>query len=235
MTFALFNWNGTNPEPAVENTVKWLTKSTNSGEKLTFRLPDQTMVWLNSKSSLSFPESFDSTVRLVVLKGEAFFEVSKDIDHPFQVLADSLITTAIGTSFNVMARSEKDVKVSLLTGKVMINYQADTLSYFLLPGKELSYNISTGSTKTTTFNEEVVTGWRFGKLSFKRSTLRQVLKTLEDWYGVEISIIGSASSDWQFTGKFENQTLENILNSMSNIESFSYTIKEKKVFIEFNP
>lgn len=235
LSFALFNWKGSMPEQEVKESINWITKSTNSGEKLTFRLPDQTMVWLNSKSSLTFPESFDSTVRLVVLKGEGFFEVSENPEQPFQVLSDSLITTALGTSFNVTARSGKEIKVSLVTGKVMIHYKTDTLNYFLTPGKELKYNTNTGSADLGSFNEEGVSGWRFGKLNFKRASLGHVVKSLEDWYGVEFLITGSARSDWRFTGKFENQTLENILYSMSNVERFTYTIKDKKVTIAFNP
>lgn len=235
LTFTLFNWRENNSAPEADIQISWVTKSTNAGEKLTFRLPDQTMVWLNSKSSLSFPESFDSTVRLVILKGEGFFEVSEDPHQPFQVISDSLITTALGTSFNVTSSSDKEVKVSLVTGKVMIKYQSDTSNYFLSPGKELNYNTQTGNAKLGTFNEEVVTGWRFGKLNFKKASLDHVIRSLEDWYGVDFLIEGSARSDWRFTGKFENQTLENILKSMSNIESFTYTINDKKVTIIFNP
>lgn len=39
---------------------------------------------------------------------------------------------------------------------------------------------------------------------------------------------GSAKSGWRFNGKFENQTLENVLESMSNIENFNYKIDVKE-------
>ncbi|MBN7816227.1 FecR family protein [Algoriphagus pacificus] len=235
LSYVILNWNNNKPEPKVENTVRWITKTTNVGEKLNFRLPDQTTVWLNSNSSLSFPESFDSTVRLVSLKGEGFFEVSEDAEHPFKVLSDSLVTTALGTSFNISIRSPDEITVSLVTGKVMINYENDTASYFLSPGKELIYKTLNGTAAIGSFNEEFVTGWRFGKLSFRRASLTEVVKTLEEWYGVEIKITGSAVQSWSFTGKFENQTLEDVLLSMSNIENFNYTIKNKQVNIQFNP
>ena len=235
LSYIILNWSNYTTEPKVENAVRWITKTTNVGEKLNFRLPDQTTVWLNSNSSLSFPESFDSTVRLVSLKGEGFFEVSEDAEHPFKVLSDSLVTTALGTSFNVSLRSPDEITVSLVTGKVMINYENDTARYFLSPGKELNYNTINGTAEIDSFNEEFVTGWRFGKISFRRASLTEVIKALEEWYGVDIIISGTASQSWSFTGKFENQTLENVLLSMSNIENFSYTIKNKQVNIHFNP
>lgn len=214
--------------------VNWVTKETNSGEKLNFRLPDQTVVWLNSESSLSFPESFDSTVRLVKLRGEGFFEVSENAGQPFQVLSDSLITTALGTSFNINAKEKDKLKVSLVTGKVAISKRSDTINYFLSPGEELDYNRSSKEGNIHSFNDELVLGWRFGKLIFKKSNLNEVKESLEAWYGVEISISGSPRSDWRFNGVFENQTLDNVLKSMSNIENFHYEIKDKKVNILFN-
>jgi len=214
--------------------TKWITKRTNTGEKMSFRLPDRTVVWLNSSSSLSYPESFDSTVRLVKLRGEGFFEVSENVQQPFQVWSDSLITTALGTSFNINAKNSDELKVSLLTGKVAINHQSDSLNYLLIPGEELNYKKSSKQAEVQGFNDEHVLGWRFGKLVFKNSSLKEVQESLEEWYGVEIAFSGTARSGWRFNGKFENQTLENVLKSMSNIENFTYTIDNKKVLIVFN-
>ena len=235
LSWSLLNWDSDTDAQESTKPVKWITKSTNAGEKLNFRLPDQSLVWLNSKSKLSFPESFDSTVRLVILEGEGFFEVAEDSIQPFQVYADSLMTTALGTSFNVLARDNEELKVSLVTGKVKINYQRDSISYYLTPGKELKYNTGQSQASINPFNQERVTGWRFGQLIFKSSSLQEVQSKLEAWYGVEISIKGTAHRNWRFTGKFENQTLENVLISMSNIEDFRYTIKNKEVSIIFNP
>ncbi|MDR7128873.1 ferric-dicitrate binding protein FerR (iron transport regulator) [Algoriphagus sp. 4150] len=222
--------------PALEHTVAhWVTKETNAGEKLSFRLPDQTIVWLNAGSSLSFPESFDSTVRLVKLRGEGFFEVSENTLQPFQVLSDSLITTALGTSFNINARGKDEVKVSLVTGKVSVSYQSVDKDYFLTPGEELNYSKTANKGDVNPFNDELVLGWRFGKLIFKKSSLKDVKEKLEEWYGVEVSISGAPKSHWRFNGIFENQTLENVLKSMSNIENFHYKIENKKVSIVFNP
>ncbi|MCE7057950.1 DUF4974 domain-containing protein [Algoriphagus sp. AGSA1] len=222
--------------PVLEYTAaNWVTKETNAGEKLSFRLPDQTIVWLNAGSSLTFPESFDSTVRLVKLRGEGFFEVSENADLPFQVLSDSVITTALGTSFNINAKGKGEVKVSLITGKVAVSYQTDSKDYFLTPGQELNYHKSGNKVNIQLFNDELVLGWRFGKLIFKKSNLQEVKHKLEEWYGVEISISGAPRSHWRFNGIFENQTLENVLRSMSNIENFRYKIENKKVTIKFNP
>lgn len=51
-------------------------------------LPDSSEVWLNSDSRLTYPQTFDSRERTVNLKGEAFFSVSSDRQHPFNVCLD---------------------------------------------------------------------------------------------------------------------------------------------------
>ncbi|WPR75328.1 FecR family protein [Algoriphagus sp. NG3] len=228
----LLNLNSDNQKEELPE-VNWISKSTNPGEKLNFRLPDQTVVWLNSGSSLEYPETFDSTVRLVRLKGEGFFEVSENAEKPFMVNSDSLITTALGTSFNINTKKPAEIRVSLVTGKVAINYQSQSKDYFLNPGEELSYQTNNKEGSVNQFNAEKVLGWKTGKLIFTRSTLNEVKRSLEEWYGVEITFTGFPKEEWQFNGKFENQTLENVLKSMSNIENFNYKIENKKVHFLF--
>ena len=48
-------------------------------------LSDGSRVWLNSNSSITYPESFSNSERIVALKGEGYFEVSHDSLHPFIV------------------------------------------------------------------------------------------------------------------------------------------------------
>jgi ferric-dicitrate binding protein FerR (iron transport regulator) len=234
LSILLLNLKDENKKEEIMNTVTWVSKSTNPGEKLNFRLPDQTIVWLNSGSSLEYPETFDSTVRLVKLIGEGFFEVSENANQPFIVCSDNLMTTALGTSFNINAKKQGETRVSLVTGKVSIKYQTDSLDYFLKPGEELSYKKVSNEGRVIKFNAENALGWKMGKLIFKKSTLGEVKEGLEEWYGVEISISRYPTEEWRFNGKFEDQMLENVLESMSNIENFNYTIENKKVKIYFN-
>lgn len=212
----------------------WQQRSTKIGERSSFRLPDQTIVWLNSDSYLSFPESFDSTVRLVELKGEGFFEVAENVEQPFQVLANGLLTTAIGTSFNINGKRREETIVSLVSGKVSVSLPSDTLPYFLQAGQELNYTSSSRRILIEEFDSEIVQGWKSGKLIFKQATMEKVMQELKDWYGVEIQLEGDPYRTWHFNGKFENQTLENVLESISSIENFDFQIQGNQVKIQFN-
>jgi ferric-dicitrate binding protein FerR (iron transport regulator) len=218
-----------------DQNLQWITitKETNFGEKLNFRLPDGSMVWLNAGSSLQYPSAFDSTVRMVRLEGEGFFEVAEDTGKPFKVQSESLTITAIGTSFNVNSQDKRDLRVSLVTGKVMVDEASTGKEYFLTPGQELGYNSEDRNADIHPFDLELVQSWRNGILMFRKAPFAQVKDELERWYGVSIKSSGDHSSSWRFTGKFENQTLETVLTSMSNIEEFNYEINDKEVIISF--
>ncbi len=221
-------------QPVQVQSPKWMTKSTNYGEKLNFRLPDGSIVWLNAGSSLEYPTSFDSTVRLVKLQGEGFFEVAENKNKPFKVLSENLTTTALGTSFNIKSAYQNEVIVSLVTGKVQVDDQNARQQYKLSPGEQLDFDNELNKGRISSFDIEAVQSWRNGKLIFQRATFQKVKEDLERWYGVSIQLEGQPSHSWRFNGEFENQNLDVILMSMSNIEDFRYKIDKKEVKINFN-
>lgn len=84
-------------------------------------LSDKTTVWLNVKSSLRYPHSFEpGKPRDIYLEGEAYFEVKKDPLHPLLVHSQELTTHVLGTKFNVNAYHPTNVEVTLVEGKVML-------------------------------------------------------------------------------------------------------------------
>ncbi len=71
------------------------------GEAQMVLLPDSSTVWLNANSSLSYTEDFGTKERHVILEGEAFFDVTRNENVPFIVVAQGAIVKVLGTSFNV--------------------------------------------------------------------------------------------------------------------------------------
>ena len=82
-------------KPAALQTVSTLA------DTRTIKLPDGTEVTLNHFSSLTYPEKFKKKHREVDLKGEAYFEVTKNREHPFIVQTESVNVEVLGTHFNV--------------------------------------------------------------------------------------------------------------------------------------
>lgn len=84
------------------------------------RLPDGTKVWVNQNTEIEYPEKFEGNVRVVNLKGEAFFEVKRNPSKPFIIRSGNITTTVLGTSFNVKAYHGLAPEVNVRTGKVKV-------------------------------------------------------------------------------------------------------------------
>ncbi|MFC4871035.1 FecR family protein [Negadavirga shengliensis] len=208
-------------------------KSTKAGEKLHLTLPDGTHIWVNSVSHIKFPERFDHVERRIYLEGEAFFEIAEDTLRPFVVEARGLSTIALGTSFNISTKTEEQVNISLVSGKVKVLPPLKNKEFYLDPGKELKFDTKSQREYIGDFNIKNVTAWKNGTLLFKDASLRRVVKELEEWYGISIRVINGDRIDWNFSGEFQHQTLESVLESLSYIQKFNYSINGKNVEFKF--
>jgi transmembrane sensor len=231
-SWMIFHRPAAEPEFVAEE-VRFLEKSTAAGEKLYFTLPDGSDVWLNSSSKLVFPENFGENERRVSLEGEGFFDVASDFNRPFSVNANGIITTALGTSFNIFNREEQDVRISLVTGKVIVKEESHNESFLLVPGQQFIYDTKESKGKVGEFYVFHTTAWKDGVLVFKNADLPEVKTKLEQWYGVKINLVNAKGKHWNFSGEYKNQMLETVLNSMSYVEEFEYIIEGKEVELRF--
>lgn len=87
--------------------VDWVTIKTSHGEQKVIRLEDNTEIKLNGNSFLSYSASKTTDLRIVKLKGEAFFNVKKDSIRPFLILSKNFVTRVVGTSFNIVDCQQK--------------------------------------------------------------------------------------------------------------------------------
>lgn len=207
--FLIEHYGGKNAE------VQMLVARTNPGMTTSVVLPDSTVVYLNSESSLRYPSSFeDSRQRKVELKGEAYFEVTKNAEKHF------IVTTAhrsqievLGTSFNVEAyEGSPDVSTTLIEGKVNFSFQegARKKQVALKPGQKVIYDSKNGAMRLLETSGETETSWKDGKIIFNNTSLKDALHILEKRYNVVFRQTNPALNA-AFTGTFTNQRLERIL------------------------
>lgn len=224
----------TRPE-AAEPMIKMFERNMNKGEKVRFFLTDGTKIWLNSESSLQYPDKFPENNRLVRLTGEAYFEVEQDLSKPFVVQTDFLDVIAVGTSFNVASYSEEeDTRILLRSGKVIVKYHSDRNNDIVLePGQQITFRNRTGEFVIEEVDMEPVLAWKDGILIFKDAGFYEVINKLSRWYGVEFEIQNYDGQKWMYTGRFENEYLSTLLESMSYSKGFDYQIVDKKVYIKF--
>ncbi len=106
------------------------------GNRVSFTLPDGSLVWLNSNTSLKYPNVFDGQSRTVELDGEAYFEVKKG-QKAFVVQTGKYNIEVLGTTFDVEAYSGKPgFKTALFTGKVKLYKQQNENETLLLSAGE---------------------------------------------------------------------------------------------------
>ena len=180
LTSVFLFWNA-NQIQSTNNVANLIESKADYGSKVNIRLVDGTQVKLNSGSKLTYPEEFTGVERRVTLTGEAFFEVAKNAKMPFIINTGNINTTVLGTSFNVQASGENEVRVAVLTGKVKV---ADTLNQqevFLLPEDLAIVQTANGNITKTKFDAALEFGWKDGKLVFKEASLKEVLIQLEKW------------------------------------------------------
>jgi transmembrane sensor len=232
VSIAVFNHEFGNEEKIVQS-GQIIQKSTAAGQKLQVTLPDSSVVWINSESSIRYPEHFAKTSRTVHLSGEAYFDVQKDPTKTFEVVTDNLTVKALGTSFNVNAfDNQNETKVALVEGKVeIVNNEA--LTVLLAPGELGIYNTTQKVFKKgkSLLAEEV--SWKDGIITFNNSSEELVLARLEKWYGVKIVIRNQSPRPWNITAEYANLSLENVLQSLSYAANFEYTINKKKVTLTY--
>lgn len=188
-----------------------------AGQRTQVTLADGTIVWVNGRSTLTFPNRFSSQTRNVSLDGEAFFDVAKNPEKQFIVsMAHQSAIKVLGTKFNVKAYKESEAIITtLVEGKVNFefNNMKQQFQYITMtPGQQLIYNSQNGKTELYTTSGENELAWKDGKIVFKQNSLREALDILAERYDVEFIIKKNVPHDDTFSGTFTSRSLEQILN-----------------------
>lgn len=233
---ALFYFNDT-PEPqegASPIAANSAMKHSNApGERTQHTLPDGSVVDLNAGSSLEYPSSFDTGMRVVILNGEAFFEVRHDSSRPFKVVTESFEVVVLGTQFNVNTKPSSPT-VALVDGKVRLQSNTSAATLELSPSQMALFNKEESTFTATSFDARRETGWKDGYLVFEEASFSEVLEQLRNWYGVDISIRNApTSTDWSYTASFKQERLEIVLQSMSLLRNFEYQVKNDSLILSF--
>lgn len=216
------------PEESLEHIVTYNP----TGHKSKITLPDNSVIYLNSESTLSYQKGFTDSIRYVELKGEAFFEVEPDAKRPFVVETCGIQTTALGTSFNIRNYPEDNsINVSLLTGKVKVTDSRAANEVFLKPLEQVAIDKKGRTLKTSKLKEDHQSIWKDGTVYFQASNFEQVIKTLERTYDVNFDTSGYSERDWSYTGKFDNMSLEIVLTRIGYSEGFTSQIDGRKIRI----
>jgi ferric-dicitrate binding protein FerR (iron transport regulator) len=232
------------------------------GSRSKIILPDGTVVRLNSSSKLTYKNDFNENVREVNLEGEACFDVTKDVSHPFIVHTSNIDIRVLGTLFNVKSyEQDPTIETTLLRGSIEVFNKNDASApkVILKPNEKMIFrkkkddtaqfkNKTIQDSSTNIFSGENIsisalppnkpdslkeeTSWLYNKLIIDNDDFVEMAKKMERWYGVKIEILSPALKQYHFKGIFENETIEQALNALQLTAKFKFTIKDNIVHIK---
>jgi ferric-dicitrate binding protein FerR (iron transport regulator) len=206
--------------------IAWVEKATQKGQRATITLMDGTIVYLNANSKISFPEQFSVEKREVILEGEAFFEVTRNVKRPFTIQSGELTTTVLGTSFNIRSFAGEPQAVSVATGKVKVSAR-DKTGYseeiFLTPNQQAYYD---GQLCKNDIDIRRTIAWKDKIIHFDDVTLAEAALELENWFGVSIRIEGENIKKCKINAQYIDENLTNILESFKHILGINYQFSD---------
>lgn len=208
------------------------------GKKSMIVLSDGTKVWLNAGSQLVYPSVFMRKDRKVMLVGEAYFNVAKNKEKPFIVHTSEMDVQVLGTKFDVSAYPEDDFVETILEegsvgldikGKGMMEHDKQIL---LSPNQKLSLNKENLETTVRIVDVSMYTSWKEGILKSQSEDLIRLLKKIERYYNIQISLRDPLVAGYKISGKLDlEKSPEEVLNIIKLTVPIDWTKKSNGDFI----
>ena len=208
--------------------IQWHTLSVPRGGEYKLVLADGTRVWLNAASELMYPDHFSADQRKVVLKGEAYFEVTKDVKRPFSVVLGDMEVKVLGTSFNVSAYPGVKRQTTLIEGQVAVNWHRQQV--VIRPGQQ-AVETDEGL-RVASVNVMNYVGWKEHRFVYENKLLGEVLEDLERWYDVEVFVMHDEIRNLHLTAnlpKYEN--MDKVLEIIEYAACVKFEVKGRTVVV----
>lgn len=190
-------------------------------------LEDSSKVWINADSRLKYPTHFAGDERRIELEGEAYFEV-KPGNKPFIVQTSMGDVKVLGTSFGVRVYKEENMLTTLVSGRVLYRGRD---SVQLNPGEQVVASL-TGKIEKRSVDVDEYVGWKNGMYVFDHRPLEEIIRDLERWYGVTITLVHPKLKQLPFTGYVKRHDEINIfLKLLESTGELKYKIEGKNILL----
>lgn len=207
-------------------------------EYKTVWLPDGAKVNLNAGTLLIYPNRFSGDIRSVFLSGEANFTVPHDKEHPFIVKTNYLKVRVLGTKFNIRAYAQDTKTITTLEyGSVAIQKATEDKNLALLePNEQLEYDNLNGQFNKKKADASLYSGWTKGELNFISQPLKEIVRTLERTYGVDILIDPHLLTTDLYTIKFrQHEKIAPVLNIiMKTVGNIAYKQRDENTILIYS-
>lgn len=203
---------------------RWQTIWVPAGQRAQVILDDSTVVWLNSRSTLKYPVSFQSDVRKVQLDGEGYFEVKENKEKPFVVQTEKYKVEVLGTHFNVFAYGHTSIfETSLIEGAVRILQNDSNRPLATLKPNEKVMETDGRLTigKIQSFDHF---RWREGLICIDEEPFDKLIEKFSLYFDITIKVENPALLEYRPTGKFRHSDgIDHALKVLQRDVNFVYT------------
>lgn len=204
------------------------------GGQYQLTLPDGTKVWLNSASTLVYPNAFVGDERVVSLTGEAYFEVAKNEHKPFKVKARDTEIQVTGTHFNINAYAdEQQVTTTLLEGGVNVLKKDQKVA--LQPGHQAVSRVNESPISIEAVDTDYALAWLEGDFVFENQDIQTIMKNIARWYNVDVIYESSAPAARKaFGGTYtKSKGIEELLSHLEALtnNTIRFKLTERRVTV----
>lgn len=198
-----------------------------TGSVMRYELPDNSVVWLNSGSTLRHPVEFASGKRDVSLDGEGYFEVTANKERPFYVNTPSGLSVYVyGTKFNVSAYGDDDLVATVLERGHVNVVTPEKQTLMMNPGEQIIYKKVTHAYECRRIDVYEKTAWKDGKMVFRDTPLEDILKQLGRHFNAEITYNNHSGRHLNYRATFRTETLPQILDYFARSAPMRWTMTE---------
>lgn len=202
------------------------TISTNNGQNSKIILPDSSVVWISSGTTLSYNTNFSVKNRLIKLSGQAFFQVARNEEIPLIVTCNELKVKVLGTKFDVSAYPEdRNVSVILESGSIeLLKVHDQSFKLKLNPGEVAEFDVERKELLVSKEGSYKFTSWKDGILILKNDPMSEVFKKLERWYNIDIDVKNDKVNQLIFNATIVNENVEEIFDLIKFSCGINYEI-----------
>ncbi|WP_207426984.1 FecR family protein [Pedobacter sp. SYSU D00535] len=202
-------------------------------------LPDGTTIWLQPASSISYNKQFRGRLREISMKGDAFFDVTRNPERPFVVHTEDIEVKVLGTSFNVKSREgSASSEVSVLTGKVAVarfdEVSQRRESVVLVPAEKAVYTAEAKVIKKEKLEDRSLDMWKKSSLTFDNVPVSRVLNTISERFNISLEVVDPTIRSYSLRADFTDVNLPSILDILGKSLGLTYEVKGDKILLSRN-
>ncbi|MDR0575016.1 MAG: FecR family protein [Tannerella sp.] len=205
-----------------------------AGQKAEMTLSDGTEIWLNSGSTLIYPEKFSTITREVKLDGEAWFKVKKNKDRRFTVKTSQYDLHVLGTEFNVRAYPQDSlISTALVEGRIGLQVHGEKQTVYMSPGQLAVFDVRNNRLEVANKNLTDVALWRNNEIKLNNLSAQNLCSKLEAWYGLQVKTVNQPRENHLYNLTIRNESIEELMELIHKVTPIKYQINGKEVSIEY--